>query len=92
VIAEAALPTLAATNMRSAPETVVPGAASGLDPELSSVALEPAAVIAQIEVVTETQPETDGITSKSVRRETKQRDGRRERQRKRVMGQISRYR
>jgi hypothetical protein len=92
VIAEAELPALAVMHMKSAPESGVQGAASGLDPALSSVALEPAAVIAQIEVVTEPQPATDGITSNSARRETKQRDGRRERQRKRVMGQISRYR
>jgi hypothetical protein len=132
--APAELPMLAAVEMKSAPEAVVRGAASGL---------KPARAMDQVEVVAEPQPATVGITSNAsaevaraldlavtdtlsepsneileesaaapvggtpatssagaesdatsiaVKRNTKQRDDRRKRERKRVMGQINRYR
>jgi len=131
---EAELPMLAAVEMKSAPEAVVRGAASGL---------EPVRAMDQVEVVAKPQPATVGKTSNAsaelaptldvagtdtlsepsseileeraaaplgetpatssagvesdatsigVKRETKQRDERRKRERKRVMGQINRYR
>ncbi len=132
--AEAELPMLAAVEMKSAPEAVVRGAASGL---------EPARAMDQVEVVAEPQPATVGktsiasaelastldvavtdtlsepsseileesaaaplgetpatssagaesdATSIAVKRKTKQRDERLKRERKRVMGQINRFR
>jgi hypothetical protein len=132
--APAELPMLAAVEMKSAPEAVVHGAASGL---------EPVRAMDQVEVVAEPQPATVGITSNAsaefaraldvavtdtlsepsseileesaaaslgetaatssagadsdatsiaAKRNTKQRDERRKRERKRVMGQINRYR
>jgi len=62
VEAEAELPMLAAVEMKSAPEAVVRGAAIGLEPALSSGALEPARAMDQVEVVAEPQPATVGIT------------------------------
>ena len=141
--AEADFPALAALKTKSAPEAVVRGAASRLEPAQSSVALEPAPTMAQVEVVTEPEPATEEetssatadpapafdvavadtlsepsseileesaatrlgetpatnstaaeaeVTATTIERETKPREGRRRRERKRLMGQINRYR